>query len=226
MKPSPLKFAAVCFDCDSTLSKLEGIDELARRAGCLPEISELTNAAMDGRITLDEVYAKRMERVRPDRDALAWLAQRYREAVVEGGAKTVATLHDNGVAVYVVSGGLFDAIAPFAQWLGIAQSHVYAVPVHVDATGAYEGFDAGSPLTRNDGKAVICREIAGRHGSVAMVGDGVTDLAARNGGAYVVGFGGVVHRIAVQRGADAFVAAPSLLSTINVLMTDQSKDLT
>jgi phosphoserine phosphatase len=219
------KFAAVCFDCDSTLSKLEGIDELARRAGCLSEISELTNAAMDGRITLDEVYAKRMERVRPDRAALAWLAQRYREEVVEGGANTIATLHHSGVAVYVVSGGLFEAVAPFAQSLGIEQSHVYAVPVHVDARGAYQGFDASSPLTRNDGKAVLCREIASRHGAVAMVGDGVTDLVARNGGAYIVGFGGVVHRIAMQKGADSYVAAPSLMATIDVLLTDQELDM-
>jgi len=27
------KFGAVCFDCDSTLTRIEGIDELARRCG-------------------------------------------------------------------------------------------------------------------------------------------------------------------------------------------------
>jgi phosphoserine phosphatase len=38
-------FAAVCFDCDSTLSRIEGIDELARRAGLEQEIAPLTDAA-------------------------------------------------------------------------------------------------------------------------------------------------------------------------------------
>ena len=34
----------VFFDCDSTLSSIEGIDELASRAGV--DVSELTNAAI------------------------------------------------------------------------------------------------------------------------------------------------------------------------------------
>ena len=41
------------------------------------------------------------------------------------------------------------------------------------------------------------------------VGDGVTDLAARSSGAYVVGFGGVAHRKVMAEGADAFVADES-----------------
>ena len=225
MTASLPKFAAVCFDCDSTLSSLEGIDELARRAGCFSEIAELTNAAMDGRIALNEIYAKRMERVCPGHDALTWLAQRYREEVVEGAAHTIATLHQSGVAVYVVSGGLFEAVAPFAQSLGIDKSRVYAVSVNLDSSGAYQGFDTSSPLTRTDGKAVVCREISSRHGSVAMVGDGVTDLAARSGGAYIVGFGGVVHRTAMEIGADTYVAAPSLMATISALLKDQKKDV-
>ena len=42
----PPKFDAVCFDCDSTLSRIEGINELARRAGCEAEIASMTEAAM------------------------------------------------------------------------------------------------------------------------------------------------------------------------------------
>ena len=42
------KFRAVCFDCDSTLSRLEGIDELASRYGRKDEVALLTEAAMNG----------------------------------------------------------------------------------------------------------------------------------------------------------------------------------
>ena len=41
------KFRTVLFDCDSTLSAIEGIDELA--VHCRDEVEQLTDAAMRGR---------------------------------------------------------------------------------------------------------------------------------------------------------------------------------
>ena len=65
------RFNAVCFDCDSTLSRIEGIDELGRNAGCEAEIAELTNAAMDGKIALApaDVPPTRAPRWYADRNA-------------------------------------------------------------------------------------------------------------------------------------------------------------
>ena len=114
------RFDAVCFDCDSTLTNIEGIDELADRAGCGPEIAKLTEAAMSGLVPLEEVYAKRLEIVRPDRSALAWLAERYAEAMVSGAAETIATLKWHGKAVYVITGGLLQAVVEFTSSLGFA----------------------------------------------------------------------------------------------------------
>ena len=37
-----MSFDVICFDCDSTLSRIEGIDELARRVGMGEEMSKLT----------------------------------------------------------------------------------------------------------------------------------------------------------------------------------------
>ena len=56
---SPLPSAGfdfVFFDCDSTLSTVEGIDELARLKGKLDEVKAMTDAAMDGEVYLDDVY--------------------------------------------------------------------------------------------------------------------------------------------------------------------------
>ena len=47
------KFRTVIFDCDSTLSAIEGIDELA--VDCREDVERLTDAAMRGRIPLEEV---------------------------------------------------------------------------------------------------------------------------------------------------------------------------
>jgi phosphoserine phosphatase len=215
------RFDAVCFDCDSTLTRIEGIDELARRAGREAKVASLTEAAMNGVIPLEVVYAKRLDLVRPDRAALAWLAERYVDEMVIGAAETVATLRQHGKAVYVVTSGLLQAVSEFVSALGLAPAQVHAVWVHLDAAGAYQGFDSSSPLCRSDGKATICRSIAAMHGNVAMVGDGVTDLAAREGGAYVVGYGGVSHRDIMLREADCYIAAPSLTATLPALLTEE-----
>jgi phosphoserine phosphatase len=225
MRSQRPKFAAVCFDCDSTLTRIEGIDELARRAGREAEIALLTEAAMNGAVPLEAVYAKRLALVHPDRAALAWLAERYAEEVVSGAAETIAALRQHGTAVHVVTSGLLQAVVKFARTLGLAPAQVHAVDVQFDAAGAYQGFDSSSPLCRSDGKAIICRKIAAAtHGTVAMVGDGVTDLSARAAGAYVVGYGGVVQRDLMRQGADCYVAGPSLTATLSALLTEGGLD--
>lgn len=211
------RFDAVCLDFDSTLSRLEGIDELAARAGVSDQIAPLTAAAMDGRIPLDSIYAQRLDIIRPGRDAISWLAGRYIDEMVPGVDATIEALHRSEVATYIVSGGLRAAILPFAEKFNIAPDRVYAVDVSFDALGNFEDFDRSSALARPDGKAVICRELSRRHGSLALVGDGVTDLAARAGGAFVVGFGGVASREAVRKGADHFIDGPRLSDVLKVL---------
>ena len=86
MNPQP-KFAAVCFDCDSTLSRIEGIDELASRRGRKQEVSRLTEAAMNGSLALDAVYAERLSMVSPDEAAMAWLGERYVQELVPGAER-------------------------------------------------------------------------------------------------------------------------------------------
>ena len=217
------RFDAVCFDCDSTLTRIEGIDELARRAGRDAEVASLTEAAMNGVIPLEVVYAKRLDLVRPDRVALAWLAERYVDEMVIGAAETFAMLRRHGKAVYVVTSGLLQAVAEFARVLGLAPAEVHAVEVFFDAAGAYRGYDSSSPLCGSSGKATVCRNIAAMHGSVAMVGDGVTDLVAREGGAYVVGYGGIIQRDIMLQEADCYIAAPSLTATLPALLTEEEQ---
>jgi phosphoserine phosphatase len=218
-----VKFHAVCFDCDSTLSRLEGIDELASRYGRKSEVARLTEAAMNGSLSIDDVYAERLSIVRPDREAVAWLGERYVEELVSGARETIEALRRLGKEVYVVSGGLLPSVRHLAHALAIPASHVHAVAIEFDANGGYQGFDRGSPLPRADGKAVICRELAQRHGAIAMVGDGMTDVAARAGGAYVIGFGGVAYREAVAIGADCYVAHTELTATLEPLLSEEER---
>jgi len=120
--------------------------------------------------------------------------------------------------VHIVSGGLRPALEPLTRELEISASRVHAVDVFFDDDGAYRDFDRGSPLSRPDGKAVVCRSLAGQHTSIALVGDGVTDLAARASGVFVIGFGGVTRREPLVKAFDVFVAGPDLTAVLNTLL--------
>lgn len=211
-------FAAVAFDCDSTLSAIEGIDELAVRRGCATEIEPLTTAAMEGRLAIEEVYARRLDVLKPSRADIDWLGQRYIETMVAGADSAIARLKASGRVVYIVSGGLKPPVLQLAQRLDVPAERVFAVDVYFDGAGSYAGFETASPLTRSNGKATIAAKIRALSGSLALVGDGVTDVAASEGGAFVIGFGGVVRRPAVAERANAFIDGPSLDAVADYLL--------
>ena len=198
-----MKYRFVFFDVDSTLVTIEGIDVLADGN---PEIAKLTDAAMNGEIPLDQVYARRLEMIRPTRDAVEQLAQRYIASLVDGAAETIRTLKDAGVQVHLVTAGIAQAIAPLASHLGVPQRAVHAVALRFDERGEYEDFDRRSFLTRPGGKELVVRDVRARtHGKAAFVGDGVSDLEAKPAVDLFIGFGGVCVRERVRDNAEVYL---------------------
>lgn len=209
-----MSFDVICFDCDSTLSRVEGIDELARRNGLFEQVAALTDAAMNGELALEAVYANRLDLIKPDKAAIDWLAELYIAEMVEGVAETIKTLQANNKHIYIISGGLRQAILPLAELLGIPEEHVHAVDVLFAADGSYQDFARHSPLAVSGGKARVCRRLRMHHSSLVMIGDGKTDLEAKLAGAYMIGFGGVVRRPLVEEQADRYVADASLAAIL------------
>jgi phosphoserine phosphatase len=199
------RFGSVVFDCDSTLSAVEGIDELAGEARA--QIEALTGAAMRGEVPLQDVYGRRLAIARPGRERVAALGRRYVEALVPGARETVRALCAAGVQVRVVSGGLLPAVLVLTRELGLPDGDVAAVDIRFGDDGAYAGFDASSPLARSDGKATVLRSwLPELRRPSLMVGDGITDLEARPPADSFAAFTGVVARERVIAAAD-FVAA-------------------
>lgn len=213
-----MKFDIVCFDCDSTLSAVEGIDELARRVGLGEEMARLTNLAMNGEVPLQEVYAKRLQAIQPDNEALNWVADIYVQQVVAGAREVIQAIQNTGITVHIVSGGLRQAILPLAAHLGVAKEHVHAVDIFFNADGSYQGFDHNSPLAQTGGKATVCKQINPQQLRLVMVGDGQTDLEAKQAGAKVIGFGGVAARAAVKAQADYYIEEASLLPILPLIV--------
>ena len=211
-------FRTVILDCDSTLSSIEGIDELA--AAHAAEVASLTDAAMRGELRLEEVYGRRLALVRPTRPALDALGALYVERLVPDAREVVRALQEGGIAVRILSGGLLPAVLAVARELGVDDSHVAAVDVAFDDAGGYAGFDERSPLARAGGKAEVIAAWSGLPRPSMLVGDGKTDLEARDAVDSFVAFAGVVAREPVMAGADVVVRAASLAPVLALALGD------
>jgi len=229
------RYQHVIFDCDSTLSAIEGIDELADQPQTRQKIVDLTNAAMDGMVPLDSVYGQRLSLIAPTRQSILNLAHRYRSATVADAEKVVATLLDAGCDVYIVSGGLLEPVREFGVSLGVSAANIRAVEIEYDQLGESwwcqdQSDDPGlrrylayqpSDLAISDGKArIIHALLEGRRGASVLIGDGVSDLLARNAVDLFVGFGGVVERDQVRDTAPVFLRTPSLLPVLALALGD------
>lgn len=212
-----MNFELICFDCDSTLSNIEGIDELAKKVGLGAAMAQLTDAAMNGSVPLEAVYEHRLSLIRPTQADIHWLAELYIAEIVTGVAPTFATLLANNKQVHIISGGLLPAILPLARLLGIAETHVHAVDIYFNADGSYRDYDRTSPLARTGGKADICRQLRYAGQCLAMVGDGKTDMEAKQAGAFTIGFGGVADRAIVRQLADVYIAEADLTAVLAYL---------
>ena len=212
-----MSFDVICFDCDSTLSKIEGIDELARRVGLGEEMSKLTDLAMNGVVPLEAVYERRLSLIRPDQAGIDWLADLYIAEIVDGVKAVFTALLAQNKTVHIISGGLRQAILPLARELGLPESHVHAVDIYFNEDGSYRDYDLDSPLARTGGKAVVVGALK-TQGSLVMIGDGKTDLEAKQAGAFVLGFGGVVDRAIVRELADFYTTEPSLLAVLEHIL--------
>lgn len=194
-------------DCDSTLSTIEGIDELARAKGddIFQRVVDLTHMAMNGEIPISDVFFRRMDMIRPDKELCDEIAARYIETMVPGVRGFIDRLKAAGWTPVVLSGGFAPLIKPLAKKLGI--SHVEAVPLYLNEDGSYRGYGEDYPTTRNLGKNEVIREwkAAMLPTAVVMMGDGMSDLETKPDVDLFVGFGGVVPRPRVKDGCDEWI---------------------
>lgn len=209
-------YGTVVFDCDSTLSAMEGIEELARDNA---EVARLTADAMDGRVPLEQVFARRLELVRPSRADVERIGRLYVERLVPRADRLIAALRELGKRVVVVSGGLLPAVRHLARALGVPDGDVHAVDIRHDAAGAYAGFDTASPLARSGGKIEVLAALRRPGERLAFVGDGATDLEAAHLADRFVAFAGVERRPAVLERARVRCLEPDFRALATLLLS-------
>jgi phosphoserine phosphatase len=203
-------------DCDSTLSAIEGIDELARMRGdrTFREVERMTRAAMEGGAAMETVFARRLALIQPHLEEVRAVGALYIRNLEPSAKGAINAAREAGWLPIIVSGGFTQAIEPLAAHLEIER--VEAVHLEFDSAGAFTGFAQESPTAQTRGKNIVAKRLREEFGARAtvMVGDGASDLEVQGDVDFVVGFGGYAVREKVKQGADAFILSFSELPAL------------
>jgi phosphoserine phosphatase len=165
----------VVFDMDSTLIQGEAIDELANVAGVGDQVSQITEAGMQGKIDFKESLTRRVALLNGlEENVLSFVAKNL--VLTEGVERVVHKLKQLGYKIGIISGG-FEYFGKYLQKkLGL--DYVFTNCLEIEdgkLTGKLKG-----DIIDGQKKAEILRTIA-RVENISLqqtiaVGDGANDL--------------------------------------------------
>ncbi|KAJ3213337.1 hypothetical protein HDU67_002967 [Dinochytrium kinnereticum] len=167
----------VIFDMDSTLIQQEVIDELARQAGVVAEVSKITEAAMNGEIDFKESLRQRVGLLKGTPTSVLEEV-RKKITFTPGARKLCKALKRLGFKMAVISGGFI----PLARYVKaeLELDYAFANELKVSEDGlVLEGVTEG-PVVDGVRKAELLDVISHSEGvkkeQVIAVGDGANDL--------------------------------------------------
>jgi phosphoserine phosphatase len=164
----------IVLDMDSTLIRIEVIDELARAAGVGPEVSRITERAMQGEMDYDESLRQRV-------GLLAGLDVKVLDQIAsdlpltDGAETMVRVLKRLGYKIAVISGGFSRAAEALKRRLELD----YAYSNNLEVVGGKLTGRVVGPIVNAQRKAELLETIAQAEGvlldQVIAVGDGAND---------------------------------------------------
>lgn len=210
---------AIVFDCDGTLSAIEGIVELAKINGQGETVEALTATAMGVSGLNAGLYAKRLHLTQPTYEQVIQLGQDYILQLTPDTLDTFAQFTRLNKPIFIVSAGLKLAVDILGAHLDIPKEHIYAVDIHFDQHGRYLNFDESNPLCNNDGKRHVIQQLQKHYPRIALIGDGKNDLACKDMIERFIGFGGHYRHALVEVEAEYYTDKCSLLTVLPYCLT-------
>ena len=218
-------------DFDSTFTKVEGLDELARIAlqgnpkqhEVVGKIREITDKGMLGEYSFADSLRDRVALLPANRSHVEQLITFLKGKISESFKRNQTFLTENADQILIISSGFKDFIVPVVEEMGIAADHVYANTFFYDAEGNISGYDAENLLSQDRGKVKLLQSLA-LEGEVYVIGDGYTDYELRESGLAnkFFAFTENVSRKAVTDKADFVVPSLDEFLYINGLSRAQS----
>ena len=165
----------VAFDMDSTLIKMEVIDELARVHGVGREVATITERAMRGEIDFKESFRRRVALLK-GLSASAFDNVAAAVPLTDGARRLIVALKHFGYRTAIISGGFMHVGDRLRRELGIDYVHANSLEIRDGVvTGAVVG-----DIIDAERKASVLRTLCRNEGialaqSIA-IGDGANDL--------------------------------------------------
>lgn len=183
----PKKYFVI--DFDSTFSKVEGLDELAKIAlqgtpdqdAVVKQIRDLTDQGMSGEITFAEALSKRLELLNANQGHIDKLVAFLKDNISESFKRNQVFFDLCSDQIIILSSGFKDFIVPVATGMGIKEENIYANTFTFDADGNITGADTENVLAGNGGKVKLIKSLK-LDGEVHVIGDGFTDYEIRANG--------------------------------------------
>ena len=207
----------VLLDMDSTLIQQEVIDLLAKHAGKLDQVSQITERAMAGDLDFSQALSARVSLLAGLDQSVIELVRK--EITLTNGAKElIETLHKQGHKVGVVSGGFLDVIEPILKDLKIDFYRANKLEI---MNGKLTGKTEGAIIDRV-AKFSSLQEFAKIEGvelsQTVAIGDGANDLDMIE----AAGLGIAFNAKPKVAAAAATTISTSDLSTVLLLMGIQT----
>lgn len=213
--------SAIIFDCDSTLSSIEGIDFLAKNNGVGEAVRSLTSEAMGHSGLNPALYQQRLDLVFPRREQVYALGHQYFAHRIPDINSVITLFKRLNKSIYLVSAGVNPAVKMFGELLNIPRENVYAVNLRFDQQGNFLDFERSSPLVNNDGKREIVRQLKSKHQDILHIGDGLNDVVTLDLVTRFIGYGGVAYRKNIADLCKYYINTSSLAPLVPLALTQE-----
>lgn len=179
----------IVIDFDSTFTKVEAFDLLAEISlkdhaeadHIKKQIREITNQAMEGKLSFRESLERRVALLAPNKTHLNQLAAKLKDQVSESFKRNREFFRKYADNIYVISNGFHMFIDPVVTEFGIKPENILANRFQFDDKGNVIGFDKDNPLTQNNGKTEQLKRL-NLPGDIYVIGDGYTDYEIKHAG--------------------------------------------
>ncbi|WP_276089503.1 HAD-IB family phosphatase [Pedobacter sp. JY14-1] len=176
-------------DFDSTFTQVEALDELARislarhpdREAIYQKIEDLTNLAMEGKLSFSESLAQRVKLLEADEDHLKQLIKHLKKKVSASFSRNAEFFKKHADEVLIVSGGFKEFITPVVSRYHIKKENIYANTFVTNGDGKIIDYDHANPLSEEGGKVKLMQQLK-LEGDLYGIGDGYSDFQLRESG--------------------------------------------
>lgn len=203
----------IVFDMDSTLIDAETIDELARAAGVVSKVEEITKRAMYGDLDFEQALIERVRLLKglPLETALDAVDKIN---LMPGAAELILYVKSRGYKTAMISGGFTISADIIGKVLGI--DFIVSNELLVE-DGCLTGKVVG-PITQSDSKAKVFEELTRLNGvrpeQCVVVGDGANDACIFEKAGFAIAFN---PKPILREYADVVITKKDLRAVIPVL---------